>query len=100
MAVAGLRQEDLYAIDRPVQIADVVILPMDGFKFVPDHFAVLLSSPADGTAQQPDCLPAATTLDSSRAPFPRLVEGGLARNAGMVRNLSTLAHWHTAATYS
>lgn len=32
LAVAGVRQEDLYSIDRPVQIADVVILPMDGFK--------------------------------------------------------------------
>lgn len=34
LAVAGVRQEDLYDITRPVQIADVVVLPMDGFKCV------------------------------------------------------------------
>ncbi|KAF8311261.1 hypothetical protein DL93DRAFT_2083467 [Clavulina sp. PMI_390] len=31
LAVAGVRAEDLYWVNKPIQIADVVILPMDGF---------------------------------------------------------------------
>jgi alpha 1,6-mannosyltransferase len=32
LAVARVRQEDLYAVDGPTQFVDVVVLPMDGFK--------------------------------------------------------------------
>lgn len=30
----GVREQDLYGLDRPVQIGDVLVLPIDGFKYV------------------------------------------------------------------
>jgi len=36
-AVAHVRQEDLYAVDGPTQIVDVVVLPMDGFNPIPSQ---------------------------------------------------------------
>lgn len=34
LATAGIREWDLYRLKNPLQIADVLILPMDGFKCV------------------------------------------------------------------
>ena len=32
LVMAHVRQKELYAVDRPTQFLDVVVLPMDGFK--------------------------------------------------------------------
>ena len=34
LATAGVRDKDLYALDHPVQIRDVLVLPVNGFKYV------------------------------------------------------------------
>jgi hypothetical protein len=34
LATAGVREKDLYGLDHPVQIGDVVVLPVNGFKYV------------------------------------------------------------------
>ncbi len=38
LAVGGMREQDLYGLERPVQVGDVVVLPSDGYKCVSKFF--------------------------------------------------------------
>lgn len=38
LSMASIREKDLYELERPVQIGDVLVLPIDGFKYAPDRF--------------------------------------------------------------
>lgn len=38
LSMASIREKDLYELKRPVQIGDVLVLPIDGFKYAPDRF--------------------------------------------------------------
>ena len=38
LVVGGMREQDLYGLERPVQVGDVVVLPSDGYKCVSKFF--------------------------------------------------------------